>query len=500
MLQDLQPGTVPKEYQTLYNQSMGIQSAPAHPAPLLNRRYSVDQLDNRPVSCTSTINFPPANASACAQSPKGIKSRTKAFSNFLKFKFEGRDSPGRSRSGPKSSRWASRGGIGSKNEMMVDLETAGIFVPAHGRRLRSDFVYRAIIQCVDEIRRRGLDHQNIFFNPSPKKVISAMISLMMDQERCELYTIHCLRIDTVASLMLNTLSQMSNPVIPYAVMEYYFKQGISVTRASHYSTSSRRYSMHPGTCSDGSLLSMYASLPAIPALPFLDHPGSRSTSQETLSWAREYFALQSFLDVLPSTNRVILLEILHLCKEILDHQIKNQLTFGRLVHQVAPALFSTVFDQRSVETMVGESRRCSIHGGSISAVDGRRAENHLFSIILIRFMFLTSSSSTTMSRTSVQEAGSHTNPHHRHSIAAMSMEELGRSGSGHDRNESMMFRMNQEHIQEEQQAYYRRMSRSFHEMEIQQCPQQHFGQYTANQRQAQTQARRQSSYHGELYS
>ncbi|KAF9438155.1 Proline-, glutamic acid- and leucine-rich protein 1 [Entomortierella beljakovae] len=349
---------------------------------------------------------------------------------------------------PKSARWSNRGGIGSK-EMMLGLETAGVFVPSNGQRLRAEFVYRT--------------------------VISSMIALMIDQDRCDLYPIQFLRIDTVAGLLLNLLSQMSNPVIPYAIMEHYFKMGATVVRSPILSTtpmpvssSSHRRETTP--------YPIESSLPIIPTM----HPGG--TSQTSLSWAREHFDLPAFLDALPSMNRVILLEVLHLCQESLEHQIWNRVSFSRLVQQIAPALFSTVFDHKILETMTG-SHRCSIHGDTISPVEGSRAENHLFSVILVRFLYLTAHSSFNKSPNFGEEAA----------IVQGKTEPVDKRISKplkptiYSHNNGSEFRKSQEKLQQEQQEYHEKVARSYQEMEIQNVSIQHFGVYSESQKQQQRQ-------------
>ncbi|KAF9275791.1 hypothetical protein BGZ68_010512 [Mortierella alpina] len=372
--------------------------------------------------------------------------------------------------------------------MLVELETTGVFVPSKGQRLREEFVYQTVTQCADEIRSRGLSHPNLFYNPAPKKVISSMIDLMTDQQRCNLFAIQCLRIDTVASLMLNVLSQMSNPVIPYSVMEHYFQQGLPTTRSSS-SPSSRRHSAVLRMGLDELPMSMLAGLPAIPALPIMNHVSSGVPSHATIAWARIYFDLAAFLGALPLMNRVILLEVLHVCHEVLQHQGSNRLTLARVVAQIAPALFSTVFDQKMLEKMVGGTRRCSIHCDSISSYEGNLAENHLLTVILVRFIYLTanSRSNSTSSSPRMPAQANH------HQLRRKSSPSLGRSSyhsgssgsceyNGYDnrydnRYDNTMYRRSQESIQQEQDAYYLKMARSFQEMELQQRHQQQYGQY-----------------------
>lgn len=43
-------------------------------------------------------------------------------------------------------------------EYFSSITRSGFLVPSSGKRLRAEFVYRAVIQCADEIRRRGKEH------------------------------------------------------------------------------------------------------------------------------------------------------------------------------------------------------------------------------------------------------------------------------------------------------------------------------------------------------
>ncbi|KAF9345342.1 hypothetical protein BGX26_003257 [Mortierella sp. AD094] len=443
-----------------------------------SKRVSVDDLGSNPSRMSENFSLEAPDAqSNTPSSPtmKGKKIRPKSLSSLL-LQHEQQTSNVQPRlsNQPKANRWANRSSIGSK-EMMVDLETTGVFVPSNGQRLRVEFVYRTVILCADEIRSRGLDHVNIFCNPSPKKVISSMIALMMDQDRCDLYSIRFLRIDTVTGLMLNLLSQMSNPVIPYPIMEHYFKMGATTVKSPILSASpapaSFRRSSNQTANSKRSPSPISSLLPTIPALP------PKGSSQATMAWAREYFDLPAFLDVLPPMNRVILLEVLHLCQELLDHQIWNRVSFSRLVEQIAPALFSTVFDQKILETMAG-LRRCSIHGDTISPEEGNRAEIHLFSVILVRFLYLTAytSSNAAMNNMVGNDVRNSSGEEY-----ASSQQEIYGHGSG------SVFRKSQELLQQEHQDYHERMARSYHEIEIQQQPLQHFGVYSESQKQQQQQ-------------
>ncbi|KAG0355449.1 hypothetical protein BGZ54_001165, partial [Gamsiella multidivaricata] len=367
--------------------------------------------------------------------------------------------------------------------MMVDLETTGVFVPSGGQRLRAEFVYRTVIRCADEIRRRGLDHPRIFHNLSPKKVISSMISLLTDQHRCDLYSIQCLRIDTVAGLMLNLLSQMSNPVIPYAVMGQYFKRG-GPTRSpalSNPSSPARQQSPTPNTTPlklSRTPSPINSLLPAMPALSL------RGGSQTTMAWAREHFDLSAFLQILPEMNRVILLEVLHLCQEVLDHQLWNKVTLTGLVQQVAPALFSTVFDKKILHSMAGGAGRYSVHGAHIGLEEGTRAENHLFMTILVRFLHMTTRGNTSNSGAIPVEAKD-VRSHYTHQAAmaaASAQADLVNKGM-YNQNIIIEFRKSHEKLQQQQQEYYRNIVRFYQEVDIRQQPPQRFGVYSASQKQ-----------------
>ncbi|KAG0279830.1 hypothetical protein BGZ95_000064 [Linnemannia exigua] len=504
MLQDSNSGFVLDQHQIKhYHSTLLSPTLVASPASSSQR----DGMDNtfRNSNSTNTKRMSSNFPLGASKAVKSKKSRPMSLSSMLLQNDQQINSPQpRLPHQSKATRWANRGGIGA-NEMMVDLETAGVFVPSNGRRLRAEFVYRSVIQCADEIRQRGLVHANIFTNPSPKKVITAMIALMIDQDRCDLYTMKCLRIDTVASLFLNLMSQMSNPIIPYTIMEHYFQQSGHATRSSPSPSppTSRRNSENPRQSVERpNYATVGDSLPVIPALPLKD--ASRASSHAGYAWAREYFDLHSFLAALPAMNRVILLEVLHLCQELLDHQIQNRLTIHRLVQQVAPALFSTVFDQKILETMAGGSRRCSVYGDSISSQDGSRAESHLFMIILVRFLAVSSASYNSPAvdpgmgafRAAVSDEGSscsmqNVEPFGRHPSQAPSSSAASGIEENVYQNQSSAFRKSQHWHHNEQQEYHSRLERSFQEMEILQRPSQHFGYHPAKHRQAAQQLQQQ---------
>ncbi|KAG0287562.1 hypothetical protein BGZ96_008525 [Linnemannia gamsii] len=73
-----------------------------------------------------------------------------------------------------------------------------------------EFVYRIVVSCVDEIMGRGLNHPFILKNPYSPSVVAAMVTLMADPERRDLFSLKCTRIDTVAGVMLAVLKNLPN--------------------------------------------------------------------------------------------------------------------------------------------------------------------------------------------------------------------------------------------------------------------------------------------------
>ncbi|KAF9145025.1 hypothetical protein BG015_012023 [Linnemannia schmuckeri] len=73
-----------------------------------------------------------------------------------------------------------------------------------------EFVYRIVVSCVDEIMERGLNHPFILKNPYLPSVVGAIVTLMADPERRDLFSLKCTRIDTVAGVMLAVLKNLPN--------------------------------------------------------------------------------------------------------------------------------------------------------------------------------------------------------------------------------------------------------------------------------------------------
>ncbi|KAG0044548.1 hypothetical protein BGZ83_010238 [Gryganskiella cystojenkinii] len=62
-----------------------------------------------------------------------------------------------------------------------------------------EFVYRIVVACVDEIMERGLNQPFILKNPYSPSVVAAILTLLADPERRDLFSLKCTRIDTVAA-------------------------------------------------------------------------------------------------------------------------------------------------------------------------------------------------------------------------------------------------------------------------------------------------------------
>ena len=82
-----------------------------------------------------------------------------------------------------------------------------------------EFVYRIVVSCVDEIMERGLNHPFILKNPYSPSVVAAMVTLMADPERRDLFSLKCTRIDTVAGVMLAVLKNLREAIVPMEIQE-----------------------------------------------------------------------------------------------------------------------------------------------------------------------------------------------------------------------------------------------------------------------------------------
>ncbi|KAF9990268.1 hypothetical protein BGZ75_002904 [Mortierella antarctica] len=82
-----------------------------------------------------------------------------------------------------------------------------------------EFVHRTVVACVDEIMERGLNHPFILKNPYPPSVVAALVTLMLDPERRDLFSLKCTRIDTVAGVMLAVLKNLREAIVPLEIQD-----------------------------------------------------------------------------------------------------------------------------------------------------------------------------------------------------------------------------------------------------------------------------------------
>ncbi|KAG0345078.1 hypothetical protein BG004_003976 [Podila humilis] len=82
-----------------------------------------------------------------------------------------------------------------------------------------EFVYRIVVSCVDEIMERGLNHSFILRNPCSPSVVGAMLTLMADPARRVFFSLKCMRIDTVAGVMLAVLKNLREAIVPMEIQE-----------------------------------------------------------------------------------------------------------------------------------------------------------------------------------------------------------------------------------------------------------------------------------------
>ncbi|KAI7816033.1 hypothetical protein BC939DRAFT_533880 [Gamsiella multidivaricata] len=156
-----------------------------------------------------------------------------------------------------------------------------------------EFVYRIIVSCVDEIMERGLNHPFILKNPYPPSVVSAMITLMADPERRNLFSLKCMRIDTVAGVMLAVLKNLREAIVPLEIQD-------ELTSGSSTPTSGSQSVNKINTVTS-----------------LLNHPN------------------------FPAVNRALLMELLNLSLAVLNRSSFNRVKPDMLASILGPHIFAT---------------------------------------------------------------------------------------------------------------------------------------------------------------
>ncbi|KAF9583307.1 hypothetical protein BGW38_009781 [Lunasporangiospora selenospora] len=131
-----------------------------------------------------------------------------------------------------------------------------------------EFSYKIAIDCIEEIRLRGLKHRHLFRNAFYSPSVEAALSLMMDPAKGELFSVKTMRLDTVAGLLITTLSRTNPPLIPVPIQELFQKPN-------------------------------------------------------------GYFFFE-LLGMMQELNRFLFVEVLELCCELVDHQVYNLLSHSKL--------------------------------------------------------------------------------------------------------------------------------------------------------------------------
>ncbi|KAF9913959.1 hypothetical protein BX616_009249 [Lobosporangium transversale] len=159
--------------------------------------------------------------------------------------------------------------------------------------LPTEFVYRIVVSCVDEILDRGLNHPFILKNPYPASVVAGMITLMADPERRDLFSLKCMRIDTVAGVMLTALKNLREAIVPREIQD---------------------------------------ELTSMPTTP--------TTSNQSIN---KISTVNSLLNhpSFPSVNKALLMELLNLSLAILNRSSFNRIKPDMLASILGPHIFTT---------------------------------------------------------------------------------------------------------------------------------------------------------------
>ncbi|KAG0222027.1 hypothetical protein BGX31_009406 [Mortierella sp. GBA43] len=171
-----------------------------------------------------------------------------------------------------------------------------------------EFVYRVVVLCVDEIMERGLNHPFILKNTCSASVVAAMITLMADPERRDLFSLKCMRIDTVAGVMLAVLKNLREAIVPMEIQE-------ELTSGKWKSR-----------CSACGFHGSGASTPT-----------SSTQSLNKISTVNSLLNHPNF----PAVNRALLMELLNLSLAILNRSSFNRVKPDLLASVLGPHIFAT---------------------------------------------------------------------------------------------------------------------------------------------------------------
>ncbi|KAF9975050.1 hypothetical protein BGZ73_001410 [Actinomortierella ambigua] len=184
-----------------------------------------------------------------------------------------------------------------------------------------EFVYRVVVSCVDEIMERGLNHRFILQNQYSGSVVAAMLALMADPKRRRLFSLKCMRIDTVVGVMLSALKNIREPIVPHEIQE-------ELTSAS-------------------GMFHSVASSPTTPAMaPKIHLPLPRSLSYGALHQSQSGPRISTVASLLnhpnfPAVNRALLMELLNLSLALLNRSTFNSTRPDVIAGVLGPLIFAT---------------------------------------------------------------------------------------------------------------------------------------------------------------
>ncbi|KAF8983486.1 hypothetical protein BGZ46_010161 [Entomortierella lignicola] len=131
-----------------------------------------------------------------------------------------------------------------------------------------EFSRKIIMSCIDEIRLRGLKHKHLFRNPFYSPSVESILTLLLDPKKCHLFSVKMMRIDTVGGLLTTMISRTYPSLIP-------------------------------------------------PEL------------HDLFQTPNGYFCFE-LLRMLPEINRLLVVEILNLCCDLVDNQLDNLVSCSKL--------------------------------------------------------------------------------------------------------------------------------------------------------------------------
>ncbi|KAF9348135.1 Acid phosphatase-like protein 2 [Mortierella sp. AD094] len=179
-----------------------------------------------------------------------------------------------------------------------------------------EFVYRIVVSCVDEIMKRGLNHPFILKNTYSASVVTAMLTLMADPERRDLFSLQCMRIDTVASVMMAALKNLREAIVPMEIQE-------ELTIGKYLIDTIKWF---PKFSVDGFSLNSGASTP--------------SSSTHSINKINTVNSLLNHANF-PAVNRALLMELLNLSLAILNRSSFNRVKPDMLASILGPHIFAS---------------------------------------------------------------------------------------------------------------------------------------------------------------